>query len=200
MLFMAMQARSPMSVAMRADRKAMIIVFRKARRISSFWKSSVYHCGKAAPNTALGLVKGKDHQSQDGRIQKHKIKIKIDVGTNLFSVFHLERRSFFVVFVHDRHADCDKNHETGERPLPICQLLTCLNLLLDDISDKKDLASAEQVREYERGHGRYEYHGDAADDAWQSQRENDFCEGLNLLAPRSSAAWITSMSTLMRLL
>ena len=62
--------------------------------------------------------------------------------------------------------------------MPVIDLF---KLLLDDISDKKDLASAEQVREYERGHGRYEYHGDAADDAWQSQRENDFGEGLEFI-------------------
>ncbi len=55
-------------------------------------------CGKAAPaGTALGLVKGKDHQSQDGRIQKHKNKNQIDVGANLFQCFSFRKTPPFLL-------------------------------------------------------------------------------------------------------
>ena len=65
--------------------------------------------------------------------------------------------------------------------MPVVDLF---ELLLDDVSDEQDLASAQKVGEHESGHGGHEHHRDTAYDSRKSQRENNLREGLEFICPQ----------------
>ena len=54
----------------------------------------------------------------------------------------------------------------------------------DHVTDQEYFASAQQFADDKGSEGRNKYHGDAADDAGDGQRERDFKKGLYIIRPQ----------------
>ena len=67
--------------------------------------------------------------------------------------------------------------------MPVASLL---KFLFDDISDQKDLASAQEIRDDKGGQGWYKNHRDPADDTRDTQRQNDFEKSLQIIGTKIS--------------
>ena len=76
MLLMEMQATVPMTVAIKADKSAMISVFHNAERMASFRNREAYHFNVNPPHFALVLLALKDKTIKVPMGAYRKIKIR----------------------------------------------------------------------------------------------------------------------------